>query len=277
MGLAAEVRVEGSRAGLTEHLRNLVMSTVFSPRVLAIVSILVIWQILAVRMNTRVLPTPMKVMTTTWGILASGVFFTQLAASMVRILAGFSVTVIVGTTVGVLMGSRRSWETFFQDIVVLGLALPGLIYALLSVMFFGLSLAAPLLAILGTSYPFFAVNVREGVKVLDKDLLDMGRVYHVGRWRVIREVILPSLLPFFLAAIRVSFAVAWKVNTLVEVFGATNGVGYMIRGSFDAFAVHGILAWALLFGGVMLVIEYGILLPAERYFARWRPKVGKVV
>lgn len=277
MGLAAEVRVEGSRAGLAEHLRNLVMSTVFSPRVLAIVSILVIWQILAVRMNTRVLPTPMKVMTTTWGILASGVFFTQLAASMVRILAGFSVTVIVGTTVGVLMGSRRSWETFFQDIVVLGLALPGLIYALLSVMFFGLSLAAPLLAILGTSYPFFAVNVREGVKVLDKDLLDMGRVYHVGRWRVIREVILPSLLPFFLAAIRVSFAVAWKVNTLVEVFGATNGVGYMIRGSFDAFAVHGILAWALLFGGVMLVIEYGILLPAERYFARWRPKVGKVV
>ncbi len=277
MGLAAEVRAEGSRASLTEQLRNLAMSTVFSPRVIAIVTILVVWQILAVRMNTRVLPTPMKVMTTTWGILASGVFFTQLAASMVRILAGFSVTVIVGTTVGVLMGSRRSWETFFQDIVVLGLALPGLIYALLSVMFFGLSLAAPLLAILGTSYPFFAVNVREGVKVLDKDLLDMGRVYHVGRWRVIREVILPSLLPFFLAAIRVSFAVAWKVNTLVEVFGATNGVGYMIRGSFDAFAVHGILAWALLFGGVMLVIEYGILLPAERYFARWRPKVGKVV
>jgi hypothetical protein len=37
------------------------------------------------------------------------------------------------------------------------------------------------------------------------------------------------------------------------------------------------LAWALLFGLVMLFIEYGILLPIERYFGRWRPKVKQVL
>jgi len=43
------------------------------------------------------------------------------------------------------------------------------------------------------------------------------------------------------------------------------------------FRLRGILAWGLLFGAVMLLIEYGILVPAERYFARWRPKVEKVI
>lgn len=248
-----------------------------SPRWLAILLLLAIWQIGASIMNTRAVPTPLKVASVMWEALVSGEFFVHLAASMARITVGFVATVLVGTIVGVVMGSRRSWESFFKDAVVLGLTMPGLIYALLAVMFFGLNLLAPVSAILFASYPFVAVNVREGVRSLDKDLLDMTRAYKVNRMKVVREVILPSLLPFFLAAVRTGFAIAWKVSTLVEVFGTTNGVGYMIRSAFDAFSVAGIAAWALLFGGVMLAIEYGILLPAERRLARWRPKVGKVI
>jgi NitT/TauT family transport system permease protein len=212
-----------------------------------------------------------------WQAVASGEFFVQLAASMTRILTGFAATVVVGTIVGVVMGSRRTWESFFKDAVVLGLTMPGLIYALLGVMFFGLNLLAPVSAILFGSYPFVAVNIREGVHSLDKDLLDMSRSYKISRMKVIRQVILPSLLPFFLAAVRTAFAIAWKISTLVEVFGAVNGVGYMIRSAFDAFSVAGIAAWSFLFGGVMLAIEYGILMPAERRLARWRPKVGRVI
>jgi NitT/TauT family transport system permease protein len=80
-----------------------------------------------------------------------------------------------------------------------------------------------------------------------------------------------------LTAFRLGFSIAWKVTTLVELFGAVNGVGYQIRASFDAFSVPGIIAWALLFGGVMLAIEYGVLMPAERHFARWRPAVERVL
>jgi NitT/TauT family transport system permease protein len=184
---------------------------------------------------------------------------------------------ILGTTIGILMGSRHTWDEFFKDTVLFGLALPGLIYALIAVMFFGLSILAPITAIVGTSYPFVAINIREGVRALNKDLLDMARAYRVRNWDVVRKVILPSLLPFVLAAIRVGFAIAWKVNTLVEVFGTVNGVGWQIRASFDSYSVHGMLAWALLFGAVMLAIEYWILVPIERYFARWRPNVGQVI
>jgi NitT/TauT family transport system permease protein len=259
------------------RLAQSIKGFVLSPRWLFITLALLIWHNYAIFRASRLIPTPMKVATTMWHILESGIFLEQLAASMTRILIGFSLAMLVGTIVGILMGSRNSWDQFFKALVILGLALPGLIYALICVMFFGISILAPVTAILAGSYPFVVVNVREGVKALDKDILDMSRSYKISRGKVVRQVILPSLLPFILAAIRNGFAIAWKICTLVEVFGAVSGVGYMIKSSFDQFAVHGIVAWALLFGGVMLVIEYGLLVPAERYLARWRPAVRQVM
>jgi NitT/TauT family transport system permease protein len=248
-----------------------------SPRWLFLFVALSLWQTYAVYRASRLIPTPVKVGATMWKILTSGIFFEQLAASMTRILIGFSLALLVGIIIGIAMGSRKSWDEFFKALVILGLALPGLIYALICVMFFGISMLAPVTAILAGSYPFVVVNVAEGVKALDKDLIDMSRSYGVSRGKIVRQVILPSLLPFILAAIRNGFAIAWKICTLVEVFGAVSGVGYMIKNSFDQYAVYGIIAWALMFGFVMLIIEYGLLVPAERYLARWRPQVKQVI
>lgn len=250
---------------------------IFSPRWLSVIILLIAWEALAIVRNTRVIPRLERIYIELSHILISGLFIEHLAASLARIGLGFAITMLIGTIIGILMGSRQAWDEFFKDLVLFGLALPGLIYALVSVMFFGISILAPVVAIVGTSYPFVAVNIREGVRAINKDLIDMGRAYHVSRWKVVRQIILPSLLPFVLAAVRVGFAIAWKVNTLVEVFGTTNGVGWQIRASFDTFSVHGMIAWALLFSAVMLAIEYGILLPAERYFGRWRPKAGQVI
>ncbi len=222
-------------------------------------------------------PTPLRVWTEFWHIVSTFSFVDDLWASMLRILAGFAVALLVGTVFGILMGSRRSWNEFLHDLVVFGLALPGLVYALIAVMLFGQSLWGPVLAIMLTSYPFIAVNIKEGVIALDKELLDMARIYRVRRWHLITGIIIPSLLPFIFAGIRLGFSISWKVNTLVEVFGSTNGIGWQIRASFDAYSVHGMLAWTLIFGGAMLFIENYILTPSERYFSRWRPKIERVV
>jgi NitT/TauT family transport system permease protein len=148
---------------------------------------------------------------------------------------------------------------------------------LLAIMVLGIGLAAPVTAIALASLPFVAVNVREGVKSVDKQLLDMCSVYRIDRPRLIRRVIVPTLMPFIMAAVRIGFTVAWKVAVLTEVFGASTGIGYQMRYQFGIFSVRGIVAWALLFGIVRLVIEYGALIPLERYFDRWRPQVKKVI
>ncbi|HEX9875346.1 MAG TPA: ABC transporter permease [Gammaproteobacteria bacterium] len=235
------------------------------------------WHLLALAVDIDLFPTPARVFDKILEALAGGLFFDQLADSMLRIVIGFGAGLVGGTVVGLLMGSRRFWNDFFQDLIVLGLSLPGLIYALLTVMIFGIGLTAPVVAIALASLPFVAVNIKEGVLALDKPMLEMCRVYRVGRGRLIRKVVAPSLLPFMMAAIRIGFTVAWKVAVLTEVFGATSGIGYQMRYEFQLFSVRGIMAWALLFGVVMLLIEYGLLIPLERHFGRWRPKLERVI
>jgi NitT/TauT family transport system permease protein len=251
--------------------------SVFSLRWVAILLFLVTWQLISAASHTGLVPSPLRVWKVMWEAFSTGLFFKHLAISMVRILSGFVIAFLLGSTIGLLMGSRRFWDGFFQDIVVFALSLPGLVYALLSIVVFGLGLTAPIVAIVLAAFPFIAVNVREGVHSLDKEMLDMCRAYRISRWQVITKVILPSLVPFFLAAIRIGFTITWKVAVLTEVVGATSGIGYMIAISFDSFSVRGIIAWAFLFGAVMLVIEYALLVPAERYFARWRPQVKQVI
>ena len=266
-----------AQPGRATRILALLKQSVFSYRWLALLLILGLWQSIAIVVDIGLLPTPTQVIVAGWDLVASGLFFQELGNSMVRILIGFGTAMLVGIIVGILMGSRRFWDEFFQDLVVLGLSLPGLIYALMSVMIFGLGLLAPVVAILLAAYPFVAVNIREGVKAIDKEFLDMSRVYFVGRWRVIRQIILPSLLPFIMAATRVGFTIAWKVAVLTEVFGAASGIGYQLRYNFQLFSMRTMIAWALLFGVVMLIIEYAILVPSEKRFARWRPKVKEVI
>jgi len=277
MSVAANSSVANSQPTLTIQLVESLKRFILHRRWITFIVLGTVWQITAMTAKIGLFPTPMTVITTSWQYLTTGLFFSELGISLVRISLGFSAALLVGLIVGILMGSRRFWDQFFQDFVILGLALPALIYSLLCVMIFGIGLTAPVMAIILAAYPFVAVNIREGVKAIDKDLVDMSRVYSVDRWRLVRQLILPSLLPFIMAAIRIGFTVAWKVSVLTEVFGADSGIGYQIRVDFASFRMRGVLGWSILFGLVMLAIEYGLLLPAEQHFARWRAKIKEVL
>jgi len=250
---------------------------IFNRRWVTLFVVVGVWQLIALVVDIDLFPTPIRVLESLGDALEGGLFFDQLGDSMIRISIGFGLGLVGGILIGLLMGSRKFWNRFFQDLIVLGLSLPGLIYALLAVMVFGIGLTAPVVAIALASLPFVAVNVREGVKSVDKQLLEMCRVYQVHRKRVIWRVIIPTLMPFIMAAVRIGFTVAWKVAVLTEVFGASTGIGYQMRYQFQLFSVRGIVAWALLFGIVMLIIEYSFLIPLERHVGRWRPKVEKVI
>ncbi|MDA8187690.1 MAG: hypothetical protein M0T85_06080, partial [Dehalococcoidales bacterium] len=66
----------------------------------------------------------------------------------------------------------------------------------------------------------------------------------------------------------------WKVVVLSEMFGLSNGIGYMINRSFSVFSMVSVLAWTVAFTLVMFVFEFGMLRPVEKHFTRWRPSIS---
>jgi NitT/TauT family transport system permease protein len=98
----------------------------------------------------------------------------------------------------------------------------------------------------------------------------MSEVFSRKPRAVARHVLFPSMLPFVFAGVRLSFALAWKVEQLTEVFGSSKGVGFRIRESFQRFSVRGVLAWVLLFIIFMIIVERVVLVRLERRLFRWR-------
>jgi NitT/TauT family transport system permease protein len=98
----------------------------------------------------------------------------------------------------------------------------------------------------------------------------MSTAYGRNERQVFRHVVIPSVLPFVFAGVRLSFSLAWKVGTLTEVFGSSKGIGFQIRRNYQLFNMPGVIAWVLLFVLFMLLIERFILVRAERRLFRWR-------
>jgi NitT/TauT family transport system permease protein len=146
--------------------------------------------------------------------------------SLRRVFVGSVIAMFLSVGVGIYMGTVVMGERFFQPLVVLGLTIPGLMWALIAVMLFGINEFSPYFAVTVTIFPMLVINIWAGVKSVDKELIDMSHVFHFTRWMKITQVILPQLVPNIFAATRYGLGLAWKVVVVVEMFGTSNGVGY---------------------------------------------------
>jgi NitT/TauT family transport system permease protein len=242
------------------------------PPVLAVTSVIAIWWTLFL-IYPRLLPSPLNTVNEAIRLIADGTFFFHMYQSLRRVFVGATVAMIFSIAVGIYMGTVRMGEHFFQPLVVLGLTIPGLMWALIAVMLFGINEFASYFAVAVTTFPMLVINIWAGVKSLDKDLMDMSHVFHFTKWMKITQVILPQLVPNIFAATRYGLGLAWKVVVVVEMFGTSNGVGYQVMKSYQVFNMEGVIAWTLTFVVAMIVIEYGAINLAERRLTAWRPKI----
>jgi NitT/TauT family transport system permease protein len=221
--------------------------------------------------NPFILPTPAKVLDEMWTIVSTGELFEHFQWSLMKTFVGFGLAVAIGLPIGMLMGTSRWWRAYFHMPVTVAGNIPGITYAVLALVIFGISLEGPILAVALISMPYIAINVAAGLDGIDRGLMQMSRAFGRRGRDVLRHVLIPTVIPFVFAGVRLSFALAWKVEAITEVFGASNGIGYMIRHSYDQFSVAGILAWMFFFVIFIVLMERFVLQPAERYLFRWRP------
>ncbi len=235
-------------------------------------ALLLIWQVAAYYLPFGTLPNPLEVSVEMWDIIASGALVSDFFASVLKTFAGFGVAVLIGAPVGYLMGRYNYWRAFFHDGVTVAGTIPALTYAVLSLIIFGLSNLGPVLAVALVSTPYVALNVAEGIRGVDQGLVRMSQAFGRNPKQIRREVYIPTIVPYLFAAVRMSFAVAWKVEALTEVFGGTNGVGFQIRTEYQLFNITGVIAWMALFIVFMLIIERLVLRKLESRLLAWRPE-----
>ena len=232
--------------------------------------LLLSWHVLAWWLHSPTLPSPLTVADVFWKACVSGELPYHLGVTLLRLLLSFSISMVLGCTMGVALGKHPGLNAFFDQWLVILLNVPALVTIILCYVWFGLVESAAIAAVVINKLPNVVVTIREGARALDKELLEMAQCYRLGRVKTLRHVIWPQLHPFVMAATRSGLALIWKIILVVELLGRSNGMGYQLHIFFQLFDVASLLAYTVAFVAVIQLMEWLVLKPLDRKQVRWR-------
>lgn len=241
----------------------------------SLAGLVLIWAIAAwLGADPTVLPGPAQVWSLIAAESASGELQKHMFATLRRVVFAFSLAMFFGTIIGMAMGVNDHLNRWFGAWLVVLLNVPALVVIVLCYLWIGLNETAAITAVALNKTAMVAVTIREGVHALDPKLSEMAKSFRMGRLAKLRHIVLPQLWPFMASSIRNGLAIIWKIVLVVEFLGRSDGVGFQIHLYFQLFETGYVLAYALSFVALMLLIEYGIIGVAERRVVRWRHAAG---
>jgi NitT/TauT family transport system permease protein len=233
---------------------------------------ILVWQVISLFFLPVFFPGPIDLLKSTSTIYSDPASYVVVGKTLWRIFEGFVLSMLVGTALGLLMGLKRGVEIFFDSWIMVLLTVPAVCWAFLSVLWFGLSDVAPILTITLIVFPFVVMNIWEGTKAVEKDLIGMGRVFKADRSLMLRKVIIPQLMPYVFSSLRIALSLSWKIALVAEAFGAGDGVGQELINWFQDTRVDMMLAWGVSFMIVMVLIDLLVFRLWERRVFAWRPQ-----
>ncbi len=239
-------------------------------RIASIFSFFLIWHLASIFLDVELLPGPNEVSKKIVEEAISSELFFHTLITLKRVFISFFIAMLIGTFFGLYMGRNERANTLLDDWLVLGLNVPALVIIILCYVWFGLNEMAAILAVSLNKIPMVAVIMREGSRAIEKDYLDVGKFYKIGKNKLFLKVILPQLYPYLLSSARSGLSLIWKIVLVVELLGRSNGVGFKLYGFFQFFDISGILAYTLAFVILIIFVEFLLIRPFERKISVWK-------
>jgi NitT/TauT family transport system permease protein len=232
-----------------------------------------IWEIVAWAdiFPHRLFPTLEEVASAFIRLTIAGILPHHAIQTVIRLLTGFTLAGVVGITIGVLMGRSRRAEDIFLPLVSIVAPIPGLAYAPLFLLWFGLgNISAVLLVGFVASFPII-FNSWTGVKAVKEIWVRSAQSMGADDRRMFRHVILPGALPYILTGLRLGLAQAWRILVAVEMLAAVPwGLGWMIFGAREFLNTDVMMTGISVIAIIGLTLEKLVFQKIEDYtVVRW--------
>ena len=189
----------------------------------AILFWLIVWQIAATLVNRGLLipiPTPISTAAALGRILTDAESLTAVGLSVLRILIGFVCALVAGTVLAVLSARFELFRVLTAPLVQLIRAIPVASFTILLFLWVSRGKLPSTIAFF-TVLPVVWANVESGITASDKELIEMARVFGMSGGRILREIVLPGIRPYFASAVSSGIGFAWKSGVAAEVICRT--------------------------------------------------------
>ncbi len=187
-------------------------------RVLAVSSAWVaVWYLVYLSIGYDVLfASPMQVVSRLFALVRESGFWRTVAASLGRVVAGLSLGTAAGVVLAVLTTSSRLLSDFLRPVIGMVKSTPVTSFIVLAMLWISRGRVPVFISFLMV-LPVVWASVAEGIRRRDARLLEMGRVFRLGRLARLRLLDIPLVLPYFMAAFNSALGLAWKAGITAEV------------------------------------------------------------
>jgi sulfonate transport system permease protein len=238
--------------------------------------ILVAWQAACVAglVPARVMPAPTDVAAAGWKLLVSGELLQNIWVSFWRASVGFLIGGSIGFAFGLANGLSELSNKLTDTTLQMVRNVPHLALIPLVILWFGIDESAKLfLVALGVFFPIY-LNTLHGIRTVDPQLIEMGRIYGMSNGELFRRVIFPGALPSIFVGLRFALGIMWLTLIVAETIAASSGLGYMAMQAREFMQIDVVVLSILIYALLGKLADSASRL-LERLTLSWHPAFQK--
>ena len=231
---------------------------------LSIVIGLALWELAGQSLSGMLLAPPSEVLVRFFAMLADGSLPRAFASSVQHMALGFGLAVAVAIPFGIALGRSPSVATACEPVINAIYAIPPVAFVPFLIVWFGLYFEGRVALVFMMCFFEILINVQQGVRNVDRGLLEAAASFEVRGVQLYRKVVIPAALPFILTGLRVGIGRAVNAMITAELFFAAVNIGKLLKSSGNAFDT------ASMFGIILSVSIFGLLCQEAVRFAEHR-------
>ena len=243
-------------------------------RLLSLVVVLAVWEIVGRRANKALFAPPSAVLGAAAEMVGSGELWRYLSGSLQVLAIGFALSLAIGIPLGIAIARSRVVHFALDWYVDAFNSTPNVALVPLMTLIFGFDITAKVLVVIFSSVFAVIVNTEQGVRNVDRRLLEVARSFRSSERQLWADVIVPSALPYIAAGLRLAVGRALVGMVVAEFFTSITGIGYLIVRYNNSFQPDHLLV------PIVVVMALGIVLTRvtraiEQRIAPWTKTRGE--
>jgi len=200
-----------------------------------------------------IMPSPGKTFLTATKLFTDPDFIAVVGMTIIRGLIGFFISAFLGLLLGIVAGISQGFNAFLSPVLITVRSVPVIAILLLALIWFSPGTVPVFIALL-TMFPFICTNVIDGIRSVDRDIIEMAKFYRISRRRIIYEVYIPAIMPFIISGASSAMGIGWRAIIIGEVLSQPKyGIGTMMQAQQTFLNVDAVIAWTI----IAVLISYG--------------------
>ncbi len=238
-------------------------------RLATFLGIMLAWQVISMLVRPIIFTSPQRAWDAFWTMVGDGALLEAWTETLFVLFTGLALAAVIGVTLGILFGRYRTASDLFEPELTALFMTPRV--ALLPIIALWLGYGEPAKILLVFLFSFFEIffTVRNGVRTIDREYVEVAQAYCVPEQTMLQKVVLPASLPFVVTGLRLGLLHGMVGVVLAGFFLENNGIGGLIFEHGQNFRIP------FLFAALITVMAVGVTINQtlkwlERRVAPWR-------